>query len=232
MTVSTTVPPDGIAPCKVIGVGLNKTGTKTLRYYLQNWGYRHRSFELDAFERYRAGDTDALLDSMEDFDSFEDWPWPLLYREIDARFPDARFVLTLRKSPQTWYRSLCNMAVRMGPLDQFERHIYGHAMPQGRRNEHIAQYLAHNCAVTEHFQARPGKLLILCWEDGDDAATLAQFLGIDAPAEAPMHVNKSMRVYSGDSLLLAHINRIAFQAYWGVLTHARRLRKKMRDGLS
>ena len=202
---------------KVVGVGLNRTGTKTLRRYLLEWGYAHRSYELEAFERYRRGEVDSLLDDIAADDSCEDWPWPLLYREIDERFPDARFILTTRKDPETWYRSLCNLAVRMGPLNDFERHIYGYSMPHGHREEHFAYYDAHNRAVRDHFAGRPGKLLEICWETSADAAgELAAFLGHERPAERKkVHANKSSRrIYSGDNLLLAHLNRVVFQAYW------------------
>lgn len=201
---------------KIIGVGLNRTGTKTLRRYLLGWGFRHRSYDLDAFARFRRGEIAELLDEMDSHDSFEDWPWPLLYREIDARFPDARFVLTTRKSPEVWFRSLCNLAVRMGPLDDFERHIYGYAMPQGHREEHVRYYLAHNLAVREHFADRPRKLLEICWEDGTDCVgRLADFVGREKPAERPVHANRSTRkVYGGNNLLLAHANRIVFQCAW------------------
>lgn len=199
---------------KVIGIGLNKTGTKTLKRYLEGWGLRHRSFELDAFQLYRAGRIDELLQSMEPFDSFGDWPWPLIYREIDARFPDARFILTTRKDSETWFRSLCNMAVRMGPLDDFERHVYGHAMPQGQRRDHVEFYERHNSEVREHFAGRAGKLLELCWENGDTVEKLAAFLNLEAPDIGPVHVNRSPAVYTGDSLVLAHANRIVFQSLW------------------
>lgn len=196
---------------KVIGVGLNKTGTKTLRHCMQHWGYRHQSFDLKAFELYRAGKLDELLDWMEDFDSFEDWPWPLMYREIDQRFPGSRFILTLRDTPETWYRSLCKMAVRMGPLNDFERHIYGYAMPQGHRQEHIDYYETFNREVREYFRDRPEQLLTVCWEKGDDGTALAEFLGQESLPKAPPKLNVSRRVYSGDSLWRAHLARIVFQ---------------------
>jgi len=199
---------------KIIGVGLNKTGTKTLRTFCLGWGLRHRTYELEAFRRFRRGDIDGLLDEMENSDSFEDWPWPLMYKEIDERFPDARFVLTVRRSPDVGYRSLCKMAVRMGPLNDVARHIYGYSMPHGRRDEHLAFYEAHNRAVEEHFRGRPDKLIKLCWETGDDGLTLSRFLGMPAPKEAARHVNASDPVYAGDNLFLAHLNRILFQTRW------------------
>ena len=201
---------------KVIGIGLNKTGTKTLGRHLKNFGLKHKTYDLEAFEAYRRGEIDALLDMMEDYDSFEDWPWPLMYREIDARFPDAKFVLTVRRSPDVWYRSLCHMAVRIGPLDEFEQYIYGYAMPQGHRAEHVRFYERHNAAVEAHFADRPGKLLRLCWGAGDDAQDLADFLGIeDAPELPALHVNRSENwVYTGPNRVLAELNRWAYQSGW------------------
>ena len=201
---------------KVIGVGLNKTGTKTLGYYLKQWGFKHKTFDLNAFNLYRAGRLEELFEMMQQFDSFEDWPWPLMFREIDSNFPGSRFILTVRRSPVVWYRSLCNMAVRMGPLHQFEQHIYGYAMPQGHRNEHLQYYLEHNQAVVEHFQERPSTLLEVCWETGDHPQKVADFLRLNVEETQPQHINRSQSVYSGDNLYLAHANRILLQAWWRV----------------
>jgi hypothetical protein len=215
---------------KVIGAGLNKTGTKTLRYYLMRWGFRHRSYELPAFRQYRAGRIAELLDSMESFDSFEDWPWPLMYREIDERYPDAQFVLTMRRSPEVWYRSLCQMAVRMGPLRDYEKHIYGYAMPQGRKQQHMDFYNRHNQQVIDYFADRPGKLLQLCWDDGGDARQLASFLGLTDVDVAPRHVNPGLPVYGGDRLWLAQANRIVFQTKWKAIDLGRKVARKLRRG--
>lgn len=199
---------------KLIGVGLNKTGTKTLKGYCEAWGFRHRSYELEAFHRYRAGDLSFLLDEMEETDSFEDWPWPLMYREIDERFPEAKFVLTVRRDPETWYRSLCKMAVRMGPLRDFEKHIYGYAMPQGHRQEHLEIYERHNAEVKAHFADRPGKLLCISWESESAGSDLAAFVGLPEPQLKERHVNASASVYEGDRLWLAHAHRVIFQTRW------------------
>jgi len=213
--------PTQVTMMKVIGVGLNKTGTKTLEYYLKQWGFQHKTYDLDAFNLYRAGRLNELLEMMQQYDSFEDWPWPLMFREIDSNFPDARFVLTVRRSPAVWYRSLCNMAVRMGPLQQYEQHIYGYAMPQGHRDEHLQYYQAHNQAVAKHFRGRPATLLKVCWETGDHPQKLADFLGLNVAETPPQHINRSQAVYSGDNLYLAHANRILFQAWWRAKSRAR-----------
>ncbi len=207
-------------PAKVVGIGLNKTGTKTLRTMLTAWGYRNRTYdsntttESPSFDLLQAGNIEQLIRLMDEYDSFEDWPWPLLYREIDQRYPDARFILTTRKDADTWYRSLCNMAVRIGPFPLFEKHVYGAAMPQGHRQQYVACYQQHNAQVREYFRDRPGKLLEVCWELGDGVPEVAAFLGTDASAVQPSHANRSpRRVYSGDNLWRAHFHRIIYQQF-------------------
>ena len=196
---------------KVIGVGLNKTGTKTLKHILEKWDFRHQSYDLTAFNLYREGKVEQLLDWMEDYESFEDWPWPLMYREIDARFPDAVFVLTTRRSADRWYKSLCKMAVRMGPLSDFEEHIYGYRMPHGHKREHVEFYERHNREVAAYFHDRPGKLIQICWENGDDVNELASAVGKQVIIDKVPNLNESVPVYAGDNLWAAHANRIAFQ---------------------
>jgi len=175
---------------KVLGVGLNKTGTTTLGACLKQLGHRHATWDTGAFELWRAGRIEDVLARMEAFDSFEDWPWPLVYREFDARFPDARFVLTRRASPGAWFESLRKHAERTGPT-AFRAAIYGHAMPHGKRDEHVELYERHNAAVRAWFADRPGKLLEVCWETGDGWEQLAPFLGFAVPDVAFPHLNRA-----------------------------------------
>lgn len=202
------------AKAKVIGIGLNKTATKSLALCFESLGYRNCSYSLDAFNSYRNNDWASLFDRMDNYDSFEDWPWPLMYREIDQHYPDAKFILTTRKNADTWYRSLCKMAVRMGPFNDFERHIYGWPMPQGRRDEHIKYYLEHNASVRNHFSDRPEKLLEICMEEGFDMKALTSFLGEEYNGFTPPHANSSPPVYDGESLWRAHCHRIIYQSKW------------------
>ncbi|MEM7342910.1 MAG: sulfotransferase family protein [Chloroflexota bacterium] len=200
---------------KVVGIGLNKTGTKTLRECLSHWGYeKHLTFDLDSFHLYQQGDYEALWETMRAYDSFEDWPWPLMYKEIDAQFPGTKFILTTRKNPEVWFTSLCKMAVRIGALNDFEQYIYGYAMPHGHKAEHIEFYEAHNRAVEEHFKDRPEQLLKVCWENGDGWQALADFLEKPIPDQPFPHINKSSpMMYAGSSGLFAKLTRFSYVVY-------------------
>jgi len=187
---------------KVVGVGLNKTGTTTLGMCLRQWGFNHISFSENAFELWRSHEYDKLLAWVEKYDSFEDWPWPLVFREIDRKFPDTKFILTRRKNAGTWYRSLCKHAERTGPT-RFRKYIYGHEMPHRHERDHIDFYERHLAAVRSFFHRRPGKLLEVCWEEGDGWNELSGFLGLEKPADPFPHANKAPRFFdrAGEFLL-------------------------------
>ena len=175
---------------KVVGIGLNKTGTKTLGACLRHWGFRHRSCDYEAFQLWRHGRIDDLLRSMEQYDSFEDWPWPLVYRDIDRAFAGTKFILTRRATAETWFASLCRHATRKGP-SEYRASIYGHDMPHDRKTEHVAVYERHNRSVRAYFHDRPDQLLEVSWEEGDGWDLLARFLGLAVPRIPFPHANRS-----------------------------------------
>jgi len=178
---------------KVIGIGLNRTGTTTLGLCLQNFGYRHTSVNEQAFSFFRQGNMDAVMQMVSMYDSFDDWPWPLVYRQIDQRYPDSRFILTKRATPAKWIESISRLAALTGPTE-FRRVIYGHGVPQGNESDYLAVYNRHNAEVEKYFSDRPDKLLIVCWEKGDGWDELCDFLGLPVPASPFPHVNRSDRL--------------------------------------
>lgn len=176
---------------KVFGVGLTKTGTTTLGACFEHLGYDHFGWDRRFAEAVMRGDTDLALRVADAHETFDDVPWPTLVDLLDARYPDARFVLTVRRDADTWFRSLLRHAEYKGPTE-VRRHHFGHTMPHGHRDEDIAFYEAHNRSVRERFAGRPGKLLEICWESEGDVAweRLCAFLGEAVPDAPVPHRNK------------------------------------------
>ncbi|TAM96045.1 MAG: hypothetical protein EPN40_09640 [Rhodanobacteraceae bacterium] len=175
---------------KIIGIGLNKTGTTTLGACLKIWGLSHLAFSESAFDLWQRNEIPELLEMAEAFESFEDWPWPLVYRPFDEKFPGSKFILTLRSSADIWFASLCKHADRTGPT-RFREAIYGYAMPHDHKDRHIQIYEDHLAAVRSYFAHRPGDLLEVCWENGDGWEELARFLGYRTPTVPFPHMNRS-----------------------------------------
>jgi len=176
---------------KVFGIGLNKTGTKTLGVCFNELGYLHKSVDKQAFELFKKGDLNGLFNIIDGYDSFEDWPWPLIYKETYEKYPNSKFILTIRHDPETWYQSLCRHSDRTGPTN-YRKVIYGYAMPHNYKKEHIEFYTTYNQAVRDFFSNKPKQLLEVCWEKGDGWKELCNFLEKEIPRKPFPHANKGL----------------------------------------
>lgn len=185
---------------KVFGIGLPKTGTTTLGAMLRRLGYDHAPYDPDLIRRVALGERDALWRCVAAHQSFEDWPWPAVFEEVDRATPGALFVLTLRKDPATWLASSQrHMRLNIerygpdgvGPARMLSETLWGPINPLDHPERMCAFYDAYAARVRAHFRDRPDRLLELCWETGDGWAELCRFL--DRPlVEGPLpHENSS-----------------------------------------
>lgn len=169
---------------KVFGIGLNKTGTTTLGKCLKILGYKkHLSHSEEFSKLYYEGRTSELIDVAKKYDSFEDWPWPLIYKELATNFPDAKFILTVRKSDRIWLKSLITHSYKLPPKENYHEMIYGYKYILGHKKYHIDFYNKHNEEVIEFFKDQPERLLVLCWEKGDGWREICDFLGRKIPSK-------------------------------------------------
>ena len=171
---------------KVFGIGFNKTGTSSLGAALRRLGYKHVSHSSKMLAAYEAGDFDRMIAETRNHDSFEDWPWPLIFRQFYAEYgDDACYILTVRLSAEAWLDSLKQHALTTNPDRPMRTVVFGHKYPHGHEATHIRMYEEHNRTVRAYFAARPKAPFIeLCWERGDGWAELCGFLGQAVP-DAP-----------------------------------------------
>ncbi|MEO1000447.1 MAG: sulfotransferase [Pseudomonadota bacterium] len=202
-------------PFRVVGIGLNKTGTTSLKLALTELGWRHMKRTPRLFKHWRQGNLDALFAEAEAFESFEDWPWPLAFREAYARWGDgARYILTRRKSPEAWVESLKRHALRTPPDRNPRKRIFGHDYPHGKEAEHIVFYQSHLEEVRAFFAAPERRPLFaeLSWDDGDGWAELCAFLREQAPDLPFPHGNRALSdAEIAPEILAENRRRIALQ---------------------
>ena len=175
---------------KVFIIGLGKTGTTSLGKALEVLGYRNKTFDPDLVMAYANGDPVTIDSVLARYDSFDDFPWPLMYREMSERFPDARFVLTVRSNPERWFQSLCQHAWR-APDGTYRRIGYGVEQPQFHRRRMLAYYARHTEAVRSFFAEQPDRLLVMCVDGGDGWPELCRFLAKSVPQTRFIHTNKT-----------------------------------------
>ena len=83
---------------KIFVIGFHKTGTKSLASALKKLGYRVTG--PNGIEDPDIADNvySMAYTLVEQYDAFQDNPWPIIYKEIDKRYPESKFILTLRDS--------------------------------------------------------------------------------------------------------------------------------------
>jgi hypothetical protein len=188
LTASEPIEQSGASPrtCarKVFGIGWAKTGTKTLGECFEILGLSHQGPDLTLASDLRSRDLTRIMRIASRKQAFEDWPWLLLYRELDEAFPDSLFVLTTR-SPERWLHSYRNMLAAQGvassEMDEVRSILYGLTFPNVSDAQLLERVQRHNADVRRYFSTRPDDLLVVDWEAGSGWRELCGFLGMDIP---------------------------------------------------
>jgi hypothetical protein len=173
---------------------MQRTGTTSLAKALTALGFNTRDHPMPLFR-------DRDHPWLEEYDAFTDHPIPLLYQELDLRFPGSKFVHTERDE-EAWLESVewlhSEGAVkfqwdRKPGIAHFHQEFYGTTEfePEVFRET----YRRHNRAVREYFAERPDDLLILDITRGEGFEKLCPFLGREIPAEGFPHWNKQGGVW-------------------------------------
>lgn len=163
---------------KVWGIGLGRTGTKSLTAALKILGYKNSIHNPGTFEELR------------EVDSATEAGAQCFYQYLDARFPGSKFVLTTREL-RSWLESN-KKAFSKYPIDRFdESSPYYDAMIRNRmarwnsleydEPKIIERYFSHHLEVVRHFQDRPEQLLIMNIVNGDGWDELCGFLELPVP---------------------------------------------------
>jgi len=165
---------------KVFGIGFHRTGTKTLGACLKSLGFKHISCRSHLVKDVIADDLDKIWPIVDKYDSFDDWPWILIYKALDERYPGSKFILTVRKDSATWLKSIQAHCERRGHTKTHNL-IYGTPLTRKTQDNYKVRYEAHNQEVLDYFKYRPADLLVVCWEHGDGWAEICRFLGKPIP---------------------------------------------------
>lgn len=181
---------------KVFCIGLQKTGTTTFQRCMEALGYDHKGNSPELFLEWRGGNKRPLFDIIEKYDSFDDVPYFVLYKEIfNVYGTNALYILTLRSSPEIWIDSMKAHALGSYPWTSQFDNLYGHSYPHGYEDEFIAFYEAHREGVWNFFreQGATDNLCELCWENGHGWPELCKFLGRPIPDIPFPHARRRSR---------------------------------------
>jgi hypothetical protein len=172
---------------KVFCIGFHKTGTTSMREALAVLGYRVTgpNHVLDPDIAQKLDRVTAKLSH--EYDAFQDNPWPLVYRQMDALHPGAKFILTLRDEDRWFESALKHFRGKNTPMRAL---IYGAPHPKGNETLYRERLRRHNREVMEYFKDRPDDLLVIDVTRDPSWDRLCAFLGKPVPAVPFPHANK------------------------------------------
>jgi hypothetical protein len=178
---------------KIFGIGLPKTGTSTLGACFEYLGYKKAPYDLSLINAIAKQDFTHVAQSAERFNAFEDWPWPLVYKQVAEAYPDAKFILTERTDAAIWLQSLQRHTFRNTDKNSeyLREQFYGSTNPWQDEEKYRSFYTKHNAQVREYFKNKPHRLLVVNWEEGDGWVEVCGFLKKKVPQMNFPHLNKS-----------------------------------------
>lgn len=189
---------------KVIGAGLGRTGTLSLKLALEHIGFAqcYHMSEMIANMRshlplwVESAKTRPQWDSI--FDGYQastDYPGCMFWRELAAHYPEAKIILTIR-DPEKWFES--GSATVFSPehrarfegnplmAEFFRLTVFGDLEGSlGDRAKMVDYFNAWNQAVIDEAPAER----LLVYRTGDGWEPLCDFLGVPVPAEPYPRVN-------------------------------------------
>jgi hypothetical protein len=188
---------------KVIGAGLGRTGTMSLKFALEHIGFGpcYHMIEFMAHVPEHLPKWLDVIDGRPDWDavfagyvSTVDYPGCTYWRELVAEWPEAKVILTTR-NPDSWFESANETVLSPRMRDMLWQSPIRRFM-EATVNEDFGERIEDRAFMTDYFRrwneaviatVPPDKLLV--FEAKDGWGPLCDFLGVAVPPEPYPRVN-------------------------------------------
>jgi len=184
---------------KVFNLSLHRSGTQSFRAFMHWHGFKAVHWPGWDFEARCAGavarlETGVVWSSLQEVllesDVFCDLPYPFVYREALAAYPDAKFLLILRDVSQ--WRASVRRHIGCRPLTNYEKFQFWSNLD--RRFDFISEYtdadlasiyLGHLAKVTTFMLEKRGSFRVFWLDDRQLGRHCADYLGFETIREFP-----------------------------------------------
>lgn len=195
---------------KVIGAGLGRTATLSLKAALNRLGFgpcyhmnevRQNPGHIEGWIKVAAGDPSQMVEIFKNYNSTVDWPASSHYKELFALYPDAKVILSKRDTEKWWQsmdKTILNVMrnpvnAQLAPDQQasmlMSKFLVGEKALGGKYDEASvkATYEKHNDEVRRTIP----KAQLLEFDPSDGWEPLCKFLGVAVPPEPYPDSNKT-----------------------------------------
>lgn len=189
---------------KVVGAGLGRTGTNSLKLALEQLLGGPCYHMLELFPRpqhipiwHRAVKGEAVNwdEVFEGFTAAVDWPTAAAWSDIHAAYPGSVVLLSERDSAEQWWGSFSQTILQVAntpppaerdPWFEMTQEMLRRFSPAGlEKDAAMAAYEAHNRRVRDTVPADQ----LIVWRPADGWGPICAGLGLPEPSEPFPHVN-------------------------------------------
>jgi len=198
---------------KIFCIGRNKTGTTSLQKEFKRLGYRvgHQQKAEKLLKEYINEDFESIIQYCKTADVFQDFPfsYPKTFQHLDKAYPNSKFILTIRNSPEEWYDSVIRFHTKIlggsptfdimknheyiwkGWIWEAQKAIYNvDETDTHNKKELIKSYKEYNEFVLKYFKDKDNLLVLNLGEVGSYQKFL-KFLNIQSPFSNFLHENRT-----------------------------------------
>ncbi len=204
---------------KYFCIGRNKTGTTSLKRAFMDLGFivgDQRTAER-LLPYYTAKNYKPIFRYCRSAQVFQDIPFslPNTYKHLSSKFPNSKFILTVRDSPEQWYQSITKFHSKLFgdgnvPTEEHLKnaeYVYKGFMweaqkaicnspNRGMYNKEalLESYREYNSGVLKFFENREEDLLVINLSDGSSYQKLVDFLNVSSEYEGFLWENKTSEI--------------------------------------
>ena len=173
---------------------MNKTGTTTLSSCLKMLGLRHKSGNTDLIKMIKCDSNYERFDKVvEKYDAFKDLPFNLMYEYLDKKFPNSKFIHTIRESETAWLNSFKRHCSQGKGSSLNRKLMFGYEDVNGNEEAFLRIYREHNANIEKYFKNKQDQILKVCWETENSWEKLCNFLNKPIPELPLPHLNTTSK---------------------------------------
>jgi hypothetical protein len=186
----------------IFGIGLGKTGTKSLATALNLLGFTclHDWFTIKRSMRFeRERDYPLLSTLANDYNAFVDFPIWREYPTLDKTYPNSKFIWTVRDL-DSWLNSR-KRHIEFRVIRKLRGDPYVPFKTEYDENYERRLYFKHHKRITKYFKNRENDVLVLDISSGDGWEKLCAFLDKPVPQIPFPYENKGVGRATTDQYL-------------------------------
>ena len=212
---------DSVIPSfKIFGIGLQKTGTTSLRTLMRLNGLKESSYPRQEHDIFLYKNYSKVLNNYDSATFFSNAGNSLMYKLAFEKYGNnSRYILTIRRDSQLWIDSLKRHSLYAHPIKHKNYRAFGRFYPHGFEDEHKAYYERHNAEVIRFFSERNAShlLLVLRIDEPGAVERLSTFLGVHFNEKEFPRDNVSTRERPGFSNRLKKNYNSIVQPLYGLI---------------